>query len=261
MSSIEWTDLTWNPVVGCTRASRGCDNCYAKALHDKRHAAFLGGKAVAPQYSLPFEHIQVAAERLDVPLRRRKPTKFFVNSVSDLFHPHVPAEFVERVFGAMTECPQHVFQLLTKRPERAARLAPALPWPDNVWMGVSVEDADALRRIDWLRQVPAKIRWLSCEPLLGPLPGLTLDGISWVVVGGESGKDARPIDVEWVRAIRDACAAVRVPFFFKQWGKPEHNPDRIGEAAYWAHVGPAAHVPKGGALLDGRRHLDYPVGA
>lgn len=272
MSLIEWTDKTWNPVVGCSRASRGCDNCYAEALHTKRHQAFLAtGNAVAPQYKQPFEKIQMIPERLATPNRTQRPTKFFVNSVSDLFHPQVSVDFIARVFDVMNGCPQHIFQILTKRPERAALIASQLTWSDNIWMGVSVEDAAAMPRVPLLLRIPAKVRWLSCEPLIGPLDDLPLDGIDWVVVGGESGAGSRPVEVGWVRSIRDRCTTAGVPLFFKQWGQARMNPAWKTERLEWEQKMREAeqarlrgenagkvHVPKGGNLLDGVRHLDYP---
>ncbi|MEM7737642.1 MAG: phage Gp37/Gp68 family protein [Deinococcota bacterium] len=218
-TSIEWTDETWNPVVGCTKVSQGCKNCYAKTLHDKRHKAYLDGKQMPKQYAEPFETIQLKPERLEQPLHWRNPRKIFVNSVSDLFHEQVPFEFIDRVFAIMAATPKHTYQILTKRPERMHLYLRNLykkPLP-NVWLGTSVENQDVIHRIDELRQVPAVLRFLSCEPLLGPLE-LDLHDIHWVIVGGESGKDARPMHPDWARAIRDQCIEADVPFFFKQWG-------------------------------------------
>ncbi|WP_433417542.1 DUF5131 family protein [Microtetraspora malaysiensis] len=219
-SSIEWTEATWNPTTGCDRFSRGCDNCYALALAKRLKA--MG----QPRYqrdgdartSGPGFGVTLHEDLLDLPKRWRRPRLVFVNSMSDLFHAQVPLEFVARVFRTMEETPQHTYQILTKRARRLRRVAHHLDWPDNAWMGVSVEDIDSIDRIDDLRQVPAAIRFLSCEPLLGPLGNLDLSGISWVIVGGESGPNFRPMDPQWVKDIRDQCLDAGVPFFFKQWG-------------------------------------------
>jgi protein gp37 len=206
VSTIEWTEMTWNPVTGCTKLSQGCKHCYAERLSER----FWGTR--------PFTDVQVHEDRLDQPRRWRRPRTIFVNSMSDLFHEQVPDEFIAHVFEVMRDCPQHTFQILTKRAERLATLAPSLPWPANVWMGVSVEDERVVTRIDQLRNVPAAVRFLSLEPLIGPLPRLRLGGIDWVIVGGESGPGARPMDPRWVDAILWQCRAAGVAFFFKQWG-------------------------------------------
>ncbi|MPZ67814.1 MAG: DUF5131 family protein [Pseudonocardiaceae bacterium] len=218
-SAIEWTQATWNPTTGCDRVSPGCDHCYALTLA-KRLKAMGSTKYQVdgdPRTSGPGFGIAVHEASLDIPRRWRRPRLVFVNSMSDLFHARVPADFVKRVFDVMAETPQHTYQLLTKRATRLRRLAPSLSWP-NVWIGVSVEDEHQLARVDELRQVPAAVRFLSAEPLLGPLLGLNLTGIDWVIVGGESGPDARPMAPRWARDIRDRCLAEGVPFFFKQWG-------------------------------------------
>jgi len=210
-SSIEWTNATWNPVTGCTKISPGCKHCYAERMAKRLQA--MGQSNYANGFKLTLqEHM------LEVPLRWRKPRLVFVNSMSDLFHKDVPTRFIQRVFETMEKASQHTFQVLTKRADRLREVAPQLPWPENVWMGVSVENADYLHRIDDLRCVPASVRFLSLEPLLGPLTGIDLSGIGWAIVGGESGPGARAMDPEWVREIRDSCALARVPFFFKQWG-------------------------------------------
>lgn len=210
-SSIEWTESTWNPVTGCTKVSPGCRNCYAermaRRLEGMRHPKYLRG----------FE-VTLHEGALADPLRWKTPQTIFVNSMSDLFHEDVPLEFIERVFATMRDAAQHQFQVLTKRSERLRALGARLEWPDNVWMGVSVERADYSFRIDDLRLTPARRRFLSLEPLLGPLPDLELTGIDWVIVGGESGPRSRPVSAEWVADIRDQCLAAGVPFFFKQWG-------------------------------------------
>lgn len=319
-SKIEWTDATWNFVVGCTQVSAGCDNCYAMTMHNKRHKAWGGGTFPdAPkQYHRPFSDVQIIPERLEMPLRWTKPRKIFVNSLADLFHKDVPTEVIDQAFGVMAACPEHTFQILTKRPQRMLRylsdpetktriwhagrpIVEASPrgkrkdmydlvpvagpgkgpeacypaqWPlPNVWIGTSVEDQLAAYRINYLIQTPAAVRFLSCEPLIGPLdldPWLWLTGpstagpwedavgrhrggggiggqmmstkvandIHWVIVGGESGAGHRPIDPDWVRSLRDQCIEAGVPFLFKQWG---------------------GHTSKaGGRELDGRTWDEYP---
>jgi protein gp37 len=208
---IEWTEVTWNPVTGCTKLSQGCKHCYAERMAHRLKAMRN------PRYPNGFE-ITLHEDLIDAPRRWKKPTRVFVNSMSDLFHEAIPPDFVERLFHTMAECPQHQFQILTKRGKRLRELAPSLPWPKNLWMGVSVEHADVVGRIDDLRTVPAAVRFLSCEPLLGPLAPLRLEGIHWIIVGGESGSGARKMEPQWVYKLRDQCLAADVPFFFKQWG-------------------------------------------
>jgi len=210
-SNIEWTDMTWNPVTGCTKISQGCKNCYAERMARRLEA--MGSE----RYRNGFE-VTLHPDLLDVPRRWRRGRVVFVNSMSDLFHEEVPLAYIQRVFGTMRDCPQHTFQVLTKRSERLAQVAAELPWPGNVWVGVSVEDDRVLHRIEDLRSIPAAVRFLSLEPLIGPLDELALAGIHWVIVGGESGPKARPIRKEWVTSIFRQCRAARVPFFFKQWG-------------------------------------------
>lgn len=205
-TAIEWTDKTWNPTVGCNKVSPGCKNCYAEALT----------KRFYKQYPNGFE-FTIHPQRLDDPRRWRKPSRVFVNSMSDLFHEQMPLGFLQEVFHVMEECPQHVFQILTKRHKRLAELAPELNWPNNVWMGVSVENQYYAHRVDYLKQVPATVRFLSCEPLLGPLK-LNLEEVHWVIVGGESGHGHRSIQADWIRDVRDQANALDVAFFFKQWG-------------------------------------------
>lgn len=219
-SRIEWTETTWNPTTGCDRISTGCDHCYALSLA-KRLKAMGSAKYQIdgdPRTSGPGFGVSVHETALSAPLRWKEPRVVFVNSMSDLFHARVPAVFVRRVFDVMCATPQHTYQVLTKRSTRLRRMAGDLPWPENVWMGVSVENAEVLHRVDDLRKVPAAVRFLSCEPLLGPLTGLELAEIGWVIAGGESGPHARPVQSEWVSDIRDRCVADGVPFFFKQWG-------------------------------------------
>ncbi|MDA1278833.1 MAG: phage Gp37/Gp68 family protein [Chloroflexi bacterium] len=202
-TSIEWTEKTWNPVTGCTKVSAGCDNCYAERITRR-----FGGD---------FTKVILHPERLDAPVRWKNPTTVFVNSMSDLFHSGaVPFDYVDRVFDVMEKCPQHTFQILTKRPSRMKHFP--REWPRNVWAGTSVESTETAWRIDQLRQVDSHVRFLSLEPLLGALPNLDLNGIGWVIVGGESGPGHREIREEWVLEIKSQCIDAGVPFFFKQWG-------------------------------------------
>lgn len=362
-TAIEWTDTVWNPVTGCSKVSEGCRNCYAFALHDMRHKAFLEGKKLPQQYAKPFSEIQLFPERLDQPLRWRKSRRIFVNSMSDLFHDQVPDEYLDQVFAVILACatignPEHTFQILTKRPERMLKYftdrepfelikawskagdgwitmndpdvyfseyiegltchdwdkdgrnsnaSEYMPWGylkglwplPNVWLGTSVENQKAAdERIPLLLQVPAAVRFLSCEPLLGPVDlefiaqfehednegyGVAaIKGIDWVIVGGESGTNARPIHPDWARDLRDQCQEYGVAFFFKQWGEwfPrdqwEYNPDLIlpdDNAAYTD--GPKTYVfdgvyglypthcigkNKAGRLLDGEEWNEFPGG-
>jgi len=219
-TSIEWTEVTWNPVTGCDRVSPGCDNCYALALAKRLKA--MGSPRYQndghPRTSGPGFGVTCHEDLLEVPLRWRRPRLVFVNSMSDLFHPGVPDAFISRVFDTMKAADQHTFQILTKRPQRLVAMAESLPWPSNIWMGVSVENASYKFRIDQLRKVPAKVRFLSVEPLIEDLGEIDLTGIHWVIVGGESGPRARPLKEEWVKSIRDQCVEAGVAFFFKQWG-------------------------------------------
>jgi protein gp37 len=210
-SRIEWTEMTWNPVVGCVKVSQGCKNCYAERMAKRLHA--MG----SDRYRNGFEPT-LHEDLLDAPKRWKKPRTIFVNSMSDLFQKTVPDDFIGRVFDTMRACQQHTFQILTKRSDRLRQLGARLPWPSNVWMGVSVEDERVVDRIADLAAVPAQVRFLSCEPLIGPLDDLPLHGIHWVIVGGESGPGARPMRPEWVEAIYRQCIRSGVPFFFKQWG-------------------------------------------
>ena len=235
-STIEWTDSTWNPVTGCTKVSSGCDNCYAK-----RFAERFRGVAGHP-YERGFD-LQLRHERLNQPLRWRRPRRVFVNSMSDLFHKDVPWEFVDSVFDVMEQADWHFFQILTKRSSLMRNYLRlrygSLAVPSHIWCGVSVEDDSVLVRLRHLQESRAAVRFLSLEPLLGPLGKFDLSGISWVIVGGESGPGARPVDAEWVCEIRDLCAERRVPFFFKQWG--------------------GLRPKSGGRLLDGVEHNGFPV--
>ena len=233
-TSIEWTDATWNPVRGCTKVSPGCKNCYALTFSER----FRG----VPGH--PFEwgfDLRLVPEKLEDPLKWRAPRRIFVNSMSDLFHEDIPLEYIQRVFEVMGKASQHQFQVLTKRAARLRDIAGELPWHSNVWMGVSVENQKYATRAVDLAGVPAHVRFLSVEPLIGPIAELPLEGIHWVIVGGESGWRRRPVQEGWVREIRDQCEARGVPFFFKQWG---------------------GRFPKsGGRELDGREWSEFPAPA
>ena len=210
-SNIEWTEMTWNPVTGCVKISQGCKHCYAERMAKRLHA--MGSSRYVDGFKPTLHHDLIVQ-----PKKWKKPRVIFVNSMSDLFQEAVPDKFIRDVFATMVACPQHTFQILTKRSDRLRKLGGSLPWPSNVWMGVSVEDARVMSRVDDLRHVPAQVPFLSCEPLIGPLTGLRLDGIYWVIVGGESGPGARHMKESWVNAIHAQCVRSSVPFFFKQWG-------------------------------------------
>lgn len=226
-SHIEWTDATWNPVTGCTKISPGCQFCYAERLSKRLKA--MGN----PNYANGFE-LTVQEHMLEVPLRWKQPRTIFVNSMSDLFHKDIDLDYIQRVFDVMRRASQHRFQVLTKRADRLAEIAMELPWPENVWMGVSVESEKYIPRIVDLQTVPAAVRFLSLEPLLGPLSGLPLKGIDWVIVGGESGPGARPMDKAWVLEIQRQCKTAKVPFFFKQWGGVQkHRTGRELQGKTW----------------------------
>jgi protein gp37 len=231
-SSIEWTELTWNPTTGCSKYSNGCKYCYAEIMSKRLQAMGV------EKYKDAFE-VRIHPDQLLLPYKWKTPKIVFVNSMSDLFHKEVPADFIKRVFSIMNDNPQHVFQVLTKRAERLVELSGELVWTDNIWMGVSVEDTSVTHRVDRLRETSARIKFLSCEPLLGPLPGLNLDGINWLIVGGESGTRPRPMREDWVFDIQRQCEEQDVKFFFKQWG------GRNKKAA--------------GRLLNGRTYDDMPV--
>lgn len=229
-SKIEWTTSTWNPVTGCTKVSDGCQNCYAECM--ARRLKAMGN----PRYAEGFD-VKLHYDLIELPITWKKPQMIFVNSMSDIFHEEVPLEFIKQVFDTIRHAHWHTFQVLTKRADRLAELASELDWPKNLWMGVTVECQDCAGRIDKLRATPAAVKFISAEPLLGPLD-IDLDGIDWVIVGGESGPRARPIKEEWVIALRDKCEQASVPFFFKQWG--------------------GVNKKKTGRLLDGRTYDDYP---
>jgi protein gp37 len=226
-SAIEWTEATWNPVTGCDRISPGCAHCYARTFAERWRG--VPGHA----YEQGFD-MRLWPQRIDQPLKWKRPRQIFVNSMSDLFHPEVPDEFIAEVFSTMVEADWHVFQILTKRPERLVELADELPWPRHIWMGVSIENRRFVHRADLLREVPAAIRFISAEPLLGPLEGLDLTDIHWLIAGGESGAGHRPIREEWVLDLRDRCEDAGVAFFFKQWGgfRPKSR-GRLLEGREW----------------------------
>jgi len=210
-SNIEWTEMTWNPVTGCTKVSPGCKHCYAETMAKRLKA--MGSERYQNGFGLTLQE-----DVVDLPFRWKKPRVVFVNSMSDLFHKDVSLDFIRRVFDTMRRCPQHQFQVLTKRAERLAEVGSELDWSENIWMGVSVESQSYAYRSELLRIVPAHVRFLSVEPLLGPITNLPLDGIHWVIVGGESGPGARPMERSWAEGIFRQCRAAGVPFFFKQWG-------------------------------------------
>lgn len=210
-SHIEWTEMTWNPVTGCSKISAGCKFCYAEKMAKRLRAMGV------ERYRNGFK-VTLQPDVIDVPLRWKEPRIVFVNSMSDLFHEKVPNEYIRKIFDVMVRCPQHTFQILTKRSKRLREISNQLPWPPNIWMGVSIEDDRVLQRIVDLHSIPAGVRFLSCEPLIGPLEHLPLQGIHWVIVGGESGPGARPMKKEWVKSIFRQCRGAKVPFFFKQWG-------------------------------------------
>lgn len=233
-STIEWTESTWNPVTGCTKISQGCKHCYAERMAERLQAM---GQA---NYRNGFR-LTLQPHMLELPLGWKRPQTIFVNSMSDLFHRDVPVPYIQRVFDVMRRADWHRFQVLTKRADRLAQVAPQIDWPANVWMGVSVESSDHVERIDGLRQTRAQVKFLSLEPLLGPLPGLDLRGIDWVIVGGESGPGARPVEEAWVLGIRDQCHQAEVAFFFKQWGgKQKKKAGRLLQGRTWDEMpGPA----------------------
>jgi protein gp37 len=215
-SSIEWTQMTWNPTTGCTKLSAGCKYCYAEVMSKRLKA--MGQEKYKDAFKL-----RVHEEALEVPYTWKSPKTVFVNSMSDLFHKNVPLDFIQRVFKVMNDTPQHKYQVLTKRPELVLKYNDQLNWTPNIWMGTSVEDQRVIQRIEFLRQVSSHVKFLSLEPLIGPLYNLNLENIDWVIVGGESGHTARPIRFEWIYDIRQQCQEVGVPFFFKQWGKASFN--------------------------------------
>ncbi|MGD0499134.1 MAG: phage Gp37/Gp68 family protein [Bryobacteraceae bacterium] len=246
-SHIEWTDATWNPVTGCSKISPGCKFCYAERLARRLQA--MGQE----NYRNGFD-VTLQPHMLDHPLKWRQPRRVFVNSMSDLFHEDVPASYIQQVFDVMRRASRHQFQVLTKRSERLVELNSALNWQPQIWMGVSIENEDYLYRVEHLKQTGASVKFLSIEPLLGPLRKLRLSGIDWVIVGGESGPGARPVDPDWVREIRDRCLAARVPFFFKQWGGVlKARTGRVLDGRKWDRMPgqvPATRARSTGAALE-----------
>lgn len=231
-SSIEWTEMTWNPVTGCTKVSAGCKYCYAEVMARRLQAMGV------EKYKHGFA-IRMHEDALRIPYSWKSPKVVFVNSMSDLFHPEVPFEFIQKVFAVMNNTPQHTYQVLTKRAERLFELHEQLNWTHNIWMGVSVEDARVTTRIDFLRYTNAQTKFLSCEPLIGPLPNMNLEGIDWVIVGGESGRKPRPMKEEWALDIMEQCENNNVKFFFKQWG--------------------GTNKKKAGRVLNGRTYDEMPA--
>lgn len=240
LSKIEWTETTWNPVTGCTKISHGCKHCYAERMSKRLQAMGM------TKYRRGFD-VAIHESVLEDPLKWRKPSLVFVNSMSDLFHKNVPTEFVQSVFDVMNRAQLHTFQVLTKRPGRVSRLDARLDWGANIWLGTSIESERWLDRMDALKSTGARTKFLSLEPLLGPLPDLDLSGIDWVIVGGESGPGSRPMDADWVREIRDNCAASGVPFFFKQWGGVfKKRTGRILDGRTWDQMPHAAELQEEG---------------
>ncbi len=253
-STIEWTEATWNPVVGCRKVSAGCANCYAERMANRLAAMATADVAGGRNPGKKAAYVHVINRRgswngdvyldyssVEAPLSWTTPRVIFVNSMSDLFHEDVPEEFIYAVFDVMNRCEQHTFQLLTKRPERTAELSRRLDWGPNIWMGTSVENKAVTQRVHDLRRTHASIKFLSVEPLIGPIPRLPLTGIDWVIVGGESGPGARPMNIDWVRQICDRCVSRGVPFFFKQWG--------------------GVNKKRAGRVLDGRTWDEMPMTA
>lgn len=242
-SSIEWTEATWNPVVGCSIVSPGCSNCYAMRMAHRLQAMgqpkYAGTTRISGGKAKWNGKIRLDLNSIDLPRSWKTGRMIFVNSMSDLFHDDVPLSFVQRIFKTIEQTPRHTYQILTKRADNLVELSDELHWPPNLWMGVSVENADYVSRIDLLRKSGARIKFLSLEPLLGPLDDLDLSAIDWVIAGGESGPGARPMKEEWVRSIRDQCASAKVAFHFKQWG--------------------GVNKKKAGRLLDGRTWDEFPI--
>ncbi|TCC94033.1 phage Gp37/Gp68 family protein [Pedobacter frigiditerrae] len=247
-STIEWTELTWNPVTGCKKISPGCKFCYAEVMSRRLKAMRVG------KYKDGFK-IRIHPESLNIPFTWKKPKVVFVNSMSDLFHDEIPLDFIKAVFAVMNSTPQHTYQVLTKRSDRLLAIARELNWTQNIWMGVSVENEKYVHRVVELSQTPARTKFLSIEPLLGPIKSLPLNNIDWVIVGGESGHGARPVKFEWIDYIRQQCESLDVPFFFKQWGKPKFNNNPDDPTIDKEHPRHA----KGGCELDGVIYRELPI--
>jgi len=231
-SKIEWTEMTWNPTTGCSKISRGCKNCYAETLSKRLQA--MGNR----KYQNGFQ-VTLHPDTLSIPYTWKKPRVVFVNSMSDLFHEDIPVEYVKQVFKVMNDCPQHIFQVLTKRAENMHKLRSEFDWTKNIWMGVTVEEKEYEHRIQLLKDIDASVKFLSIEPMIGPTPDLDLGGIDWVIVGGESGFGARPIQKEWIEDVQAQCEKSSTPFFFKQWG--------------------GVNKKKNGRLLDGKSYDEIPL--
>lgn len=246
-SNIEWTEMTWNPTTGCTKISAGCKFCYAEVMSKRLHAMRVD------KYKDIFK-LRIHPSELETPYHWKKPRIVFVNSMSDMFHKDVPLEFIQKVFKVMNDNPQHTFQVLTKRADLVAKYDKKLNWTKNIWLGTSVEDQRVVKRIDYLRKTGAKTKFLSLEPLIGALSNLNLTKIDWVIVGGESGAKARPVEKEWVVEIKKQCDKAKVPFFFKQWGKTKFNPDITDPTISTDHPQHA----KGGCSLNGKVYRNMP---
>jgi protein gp37 len=246
-SNIEWTELTWNPVTGCSKISPGCKYCYAEVMSKRLKAMGI------EKYKYGFQ-VRLHPAALNIPFTWKKSKVVFVNSMSDLFHPDVPFDFIKSVFGVMNQTPQHIYQVLTKRSERLLELASNLNWTSNIWMGVSVENDEYKYRIDDLRHTAAKTKFLSIEPLIGPIHTINLSGMDWVIVGGESGAKARPIEKGWIEGVKNQCVENKVAFFFKQWGKPKFNANPLDPTILSDHPQHA----KGGCQLDGLVYREMP---
>jgi len=265
-STIEWTDTTWNPVIGCRKVSAGCKNCYAERMAKRLAAMASADRESGRNPGKKAAYLKILTPRgrwngsvfldesaVDEPLSWRSPRVIFVNSMSDLFHEDVPLDFVARILDVARRSPQHTYQILTKRAHRVAEMDAELDWPRNVWMGTSVEDSRVLDRVHHLQRTSAKVKFLSVEPLLGPISRLPLEGIDWVIVGGESGPNARPMDGDWVRQIRDQCNRYQIPFFFKQWGGTNKAlTGRILDKRTWDDMPTLAHHNLNGELDEGR---------
>ena len=259
-SNIEWTNETWNPTTGCNKVSRGCKHCYAEVMH-KRLMKMQPKKYSHPFLDGAFEY----PEALNYPLTLKKPSMIFVDSMSDLFHKNISLDYIQKVFKVMNDTPKHTYQVLTKRADRLFLVNGFLNWTNNIWMGVSVEDSKVYDRIIYLQQIDAKVKFLSCEPLVGPLHNIDLNNIDWVICGGESGNKASPLHPDWVRSLRDQCKAAGVSFFFKQWGawQPRCVPltastgikSILWDDLFFSKVG----KHKAGNLLDGKQYLEFPA--
>ena len=248
-SSIEWTQMTWNPTTGCTKVTKGCKNCYAAVMSKRLQAMGID------KYKDGFK-IRLHPETLNDPYTWKKSKIVFVNSMSDLFHEDIPLDYIKQVFKVMNDLDGvHTFQVLTKRAERLLEVQHELNWTKNIWMGVSVEDNSVLWRTDCLRNIHAHIKFLSCEPLIGSLSNLDVTGINWVIAGGESGHKARPVKEKWITEIRDKCIKAKVPFFFKQWGKKEFNSNQSDPTIQKEHQ----QHGKGGAQIEGYVYRELPM--